>query len=87
MKEFPDIKAEILEQANLRALFQKNEDNSKESIAKRESKIVIRLFNEVAREMHYDNSLIHNENALRRKDNYFRKSQEFMFKDKRLKNA
>ena len=55
MKEFPDIKQEILEDANLRSLYQKNQKTAYDAIFNKEPKMIIRKFNEVAREMHYDN--------------------------------
>ena len=38
MKEFPDIKQEILEEANLRSIYQKNENIAKNAINNKESK-------------------------------------------------
>ena len=55
MKEFPDIKTEILEECNLRAAHQRNQKAAFESIIAKEPKMIIRKFNQIAREIHFDN--------------------------------
>ena len=54
LKEFPDIKAEILEESNLRSQYFRNQVQTQESIKNKAAKLVIRKFNEVAMEQNYD---------------------------------
>ena len=54
MKEFPDIRAEILEESNLRSQYTRNQQLTYKSILNKESKMIIRKFNEVAMEQNYD---------------------------------
>ena len=57
------------------------------SIRNKESKLVIRKFNEVAMEQNFDIQGHQKLAALRRKEVQYRKSIEFIYKDKRLRNA
>ena len=50
MKEFPDIKSEILEEANVRSQYFRYQAQTYNAILNKESKLVIRRFNEVAME-------------------------------------
>lgn len=54
LKEFPDIKAEILEESNLRSEFARQQVKTIEFILNHESKQVIRKLNEVAMEQNYN---------------------------------
>ena len=87
MKEFPDIRAEILEESNLRSQYTRNQQLTYKSILNKESKMIIRKFNEVAMEQNYDVQKQQRSHALRRKEVQYRRSIEFVYKDKRLRNA
>lgn len=54
LKEFPDIKAEILEESNLRQQYTRNQTQTYKSIVNKEAKLIVRKFNEVAMERNYD---------------------------------
>ena len=45
MKEFPEIKTELLEEANIRALYAKSSKEARNAITAKESKLIIRKFN------------------------------------------
>lgn len=87
MKEFPDIKSEILEEANVRSQYFRYQAQTYNAILNKESKLVIRRFNEVAMELNYDVAKNQIHNALKRKEVQYRRSIEFYYKDKRLRNA
>ena len=48
MKEFPEIKTELLEEANIRALYAKSSKEARNAITAKESKLIIRKFNQVS---------------------------------------
>ena len=54
MKEFPEIKEEVLEESNLRSQYTRNQALTYKSILNKEAKLIIRKFNEVAMEQNYD---------------------------------
>ena len=87
MKEFPEIKTELLEEANIRALYAKSSKEARNAITAKESKLIIRKFNQVSMQQNYDNQQMQKLAATRKRDAIFRRSNEFVFKDKRLRNA
>ncbi len=54
MKEFPDIKAEVLKESNLRSQYFRKQSMTYSAIINKESKMVIRKFNEVAHQQNYE---------------------------------
>ena len=48
MKEFPEIKTELLEEANVRASYAKSNKDTRAAISAKESKLIIRKFNQVS---------------------------------------
>ena len=48
MKEFPDMKAEVLDESNLRSQYARKQGATYSAIINKEAKLVIRKFNEVA---------------------------------------
>lgn len=87
LREFPDMKTEILDDANLRSLYARKQSETTKAIVEKESKLVIRKFNEVANEKNYEVLSHQREHALKRKEVLYRRSIEFVYKDKRLRNA
>ena len=87
LKEFPDIKAEILEESNLRSQYFRNQMQTQDSIKNKEAKLVIRKFNEVANDQNFEIMKQQRIPAIRRKEVQYRRSIEFVYKDKRLRNA
>ena len=87
MKEFPDIKTELLEEANIRVHYAKLNRDARNAITQKESKFIIRKFNELSMRQNYENAKRQNNAATRKRDAIFRRSNEFVFKDKRLRNA
>ena len=53
IKEFPDMKAELLKEANLSSSYFRQQENARLAIANKEAKQVIRKFNEVAMGQNY----------------------------------
>jgi len=87
MKEFPEIKTELLEEANIRASYTKQHADARDAITTKESKFIIRKFNQVSMQQNYENSQMQRDASTRKRDAVFRRSNEFVFKDKRLRNA
>lgn len=81
------MKTEILDEANLRSLYARKQDETTKAIIDKESKLVIRKFNEVANEKNYEVLSHQRDHALKRKEVLYRRSIEFIYKDKRLRNA
>lgn len=87
LKEFPEIKADALEEANLRKLYNQKLEIKRNAIFNKESKLIIRMFNGVENDNHYTIQCEQRIPALRRKEIQYRRSIEFLYKDKRLRNA
>ena len=87
MKEFPEIKTELLEEANIRGMYAKASKDIRSAITAKESKLIIRKFNQVSMKQNYDNQQMQKSASTRKRDAIFRRSNEFVFKDKRLRNA
>lgn len=58
MKEFPEIKTELLEEANIRASYAKHQKDTRAAISNKEAKFVIRKFNQVSMQQNYENTLL-----------------------------
>ena len=87
LKEFPEMKEEINIEVNLRRSYNQFQKQTHAAIINKESKMVIRKFNEVAMEQNYDIQKQQHHTALKRKEVQYRRSVEFIYKDKRLRNA
>ena len=87
MKEFPDMKAEVLDESNLRSQYARKQGATYSAIINKEAKLVIRKFNEVAHQQNYEVQEQQRVQATQRKDVQYRRSIEFIYKDKRLRNA
>lgn len=87
LRDFPEIKAAIQEQADLRRLYTQKQADTRSAIAMKDSKLIIRMFNGTENVNNYQVQQEQRIPALRRKDVQYRRSIEFLYKDKRLRNA
>ena len=87
LKEFPDIRDELLYEANERKQYANLNDKTRTAIKEKASKLVIKQFNVVQMNQNYESQQLQKNPATRMRDGVFRRSNEFLFKDKRLKNA
>ena len=71
----------------MRALYFQKQEETTHAILEKESKFVIRKFNEVSNDINYKVQSQQRITALRRKEVQYRRSILFLYKDKRLKNA
>jgi len=87
LKEYPDIKSKFLEEAGVRSQMERTNKMIRESIYNKEGKKIIKKFNEYTLEKHLESMPQQNSYSLKYKDYVFRKSNEFVLKDKRLRNG
>ena len=87
LKEFSEIREELLSEANERKKYAVHLENTRKAIDNKEAKLVIKQFNVVQMNQNYESQKLQKSAATRMRDGVFRRSNEFLFKDKRLKNA